>query len=87
MNLALSTVLIAAILSGESPAGSPFSKFCGKRDNDGRQVCCYVADGTAIKCIEETISNNAEMRRIQADLLRRAAEARRAAEHPASPKE
>jgi hypothetical protein len=87
MNLALSTVLVAAILSGGSSASSPFSKFCGKLDKQGRQVCCSVADGTAINCSDETTPNNAEMRRIQAELSRRAEEARRAAEHPASPKD
>jgi hypothetical protein len=87
MKLAIGAVLIAGIMSGGSSAGTPFSKFCGRLDDRGRQVCCYVADGTQINCGEVKTSNNGEMRRIQGELLRRAEEARRDAEHSASPKE
>ena len=82
VNRTISTVLSVGLLSGASPAGSPFSKFCGKLDDRGRQACCYVVNGTAFECRDETISKNDEMRRIQTELLRRAEEARRKAEHP-----
>jgi hypothetical protein len=87
MNLSIGTFLIVGLLSGGHSAGLPWTKFCGSADNPPRNMCCYAVTGTNIECREETVSNSSETRHILNELLRRAEEARKKVEHPASPKE
>jgi hypothetical protein len=78
-------LVVLGMLSGETLASSPWTKFCAKHPGSARQ-CCYVPKDGPIVC-RETDRSNSDDQRLQDELLRRAEEARRKLEREGSSKQ